>query len=103
MRRRNFLKKGAFSVSFTALSPFVFSNDIMRQNKVFPDSDKLLNAYYFRAHMYTCVPRQIREDMKWMADKGTQVVSVGVLEQDLWAAVENVEIICNEADKAGMK
>ena len=36
--------------------------------------------------MYTCVPRQIREDMEWMAAIGTNFVCVGVLEQDLFAA-----------------
>ncbi len=25
---------------------------------------KVLNSYYFRAHMYTMVPRHVREDMK---------------------------------------
>jgi len=67
------------------------------------NSERLLNAYYFRAHMYTMVPRQVREDLKWMADIGTNVVSVAVLEQDLRAAVENVEIIINEANKLGME
>jgi hypothetical protein len=63
---------------------------------------KLLNAYYFRAHMYTMVPRQVREDLQWMADVGTNIVSIAVLEQDLFAAVENIEIICDEASKLGM-
>lgn len=62
-----------------------------------------MNAYYFRAHMYTMVPRQVREDLQWMADVGTNIVSVAVLEQDLFAAVENIEIICNEANKMGME
>lgn len=77
-------------------------------NHVFPasrkrPSNKVLNSYYFRAHMYTMVPRQVREDLKWMADVGTNIVSVAILEQDLFAAVENVEIICNEAAKLGME
>lgn len=63
---------------------------------------KLLNAYYFRAHMYTMVPRHVREDMKWMAGVGTNVVSIAVLEQDLYAAVENIQVVCEEAQKAGM-
>lgn len=63
----------------------------------------LLNAYYFRAHMYTLVPRQVREDMEWMADAGTDAVSVAVLEQDLYAAISNVDIICHEAERVGMK
>ncbi len=62
-----------------------------------------INAYYFRAHTYTLVPRHVREDMKWMADIGTDAVTLGILEQDLFAAVENIEFISNEAQKAGMK
>jgi hypothetical protein len=63
---------------------------------------RLLNAYYFRAHLYTMVPHQVREDLKWMRDVGTQAVSIAVLEQDLFAAVENIHVICDEAGKLGM-
>jgi len=62
----------------------------------------LLNAYYFRQHMYSLVPRHVREDMQWMADVGTRAVSLALLEQDLYAARWNVEIICREAERAGM-
>lgn len=62
-----------------------------------------LNAYYLRAQTYTIVPRQIAEDMKWMADSGTDIVSVAVLEQDFTAAVENIRIICEEAHRFGMR
>ncbi len=64
---------------------------------------KQLSAYYFRSHMYTLVPRHVREDMTWMADIGTQAVVIGVLEQDLHAAVENIETIAAEAERVGMK
>lgn len=63
----------------------------------------LLNAYYFRRHTYTLVPRHLREDMEWMADCGTQAVSIGVLEQDLEAARWNLDHACREADRAGLK
>lgn len=63
----------------------------------------ILNAYYFRAHMYTIVPHQVKEDMKWMAGAGTKVVSIAILEQDLWAAESNIEIICESAEKEGME
>ncbi|MEO1478413.1 MAG: hypothetical protein AAFV01_07535, partial [Bacteroidota bacterium] len=43
---------------------------------------KVLNAYYFRAHMYTCVPRHVRHDMETMAEWGTTHVTIAVLEQD---------------------
>jgi len=52
--------------------------------------------------MYTMVPRHVREDLRWMADNGTQAVSVAVLEQDLTAAVENITFICEEAAKVGL-
>lgn len=61
-----------------------------------------LTSYYFRQHMYTLVPRHVREDMAWMADVGTDAVALAVLEQDLHAARENLDIICREADRVGM-
>jgi len=68
-----------------------------------PSKEKILSAYYFRAHTYTMVPGQVREDLTWMADHGTNAVCPAILEQDLFAAVENIEIICNEAEKLGMQ
>ncbi|MGB3852437.1 MAG: hypothetical protein WA958_21150 [Tunicatimonas sp.] len=95
--RRTFLKK---SLQTTGL---LLGTAPQRFPLAKQPTDKLLNAYYFRAHMYTMVPRQVREDMQWMADLGTDVVSVAVLEQDLFAAVENIEIICQEAERVGMQ
>lgn len=64
---------------------------------------EMVNAHYFRAHMYTMVPRHVREDLQWMADAGCTHLTLAVLEQDLFAAVENIEIVCNEAAKRGLK
>lgn len=63
----------------------------------------IITAYYFRAHSYTIVPRHVREDMEWMADHGTDAVCIGILEQDLNAAVENFQLISREANRVGMK
>lgn len=63
----------------------------------------MLNAYYFRHHMVSLVPRHVREDMKWMADVGTEMVSLAILEQDFEAARANVDVICAEAERVGMK
>lgn len=60
-------------------------------------------AYYFRAHSYTIVPKHVREDMEWMADHGTDAICIGILEQDLYAAVENFQLVCREANRVGMK
>ena len=97
MNRKEFIKRTAIAGSALSLiNSQTFASNVQRNNA------KTLNAYYFRAHMYTLVPRQVREDLKWMADIGTNIVSLAVLEQDFFAAVENIEIICNEAAKLGM-
>ena len=95
MNRRQFLSYSGMSLLAASALPQAFTRTPVKKKR-------LLNAYYFRAHMYTLVPHQIREDLKWMQDVGTQALSVAVLEQDLFAAVENIEIICNEATKLGM-
>ncbi len=61
------------------------------------------NAGYFRAHMYTCVPGHIRHDLQRMKDAGTDAVTVSVLEQDLFAAVENLRVIHQTARDLGMR
>ena len=62
----------------------------------------MLNAYYFRHHFYSIVPRHVRADMEWMRDIGTTAVSLAILEQDLYAARANVDIICAEAQRVGI-
>ncbi len=54
---------------------------------------EIVNAYYFRAHMYTMVPRHVREDLRWMAENGCNALTLAVLEQDFTAAVENIEFV----------
>ena len=98
MNRRDFLKTTGASLAATAAAGSPKTQAAVKRRK----DGKLLNAYYFRAQMYTLVPHQIREDLKWMQDVGTQAVSVAIVEQDFFAAVENIEIVCNEATKLGM-
>lgn len=62
-----------------------------------------LNAHYFRQHTYTIVPRQLREDLKWIADLGTDSITIGCLEQDLFAIQANLDTIFGEAARAGLK
>jgi hypothetical protein len=63
----------------------------------------ILNAYYFRQHSYTIVPRHLREDMEWIAETGSDAITLSVIEQDLFATKYNLEHICREADRAGLK
>ncbi|MFZ5972168.1 MAG: hypothetical protein ACOYXA_11305 [Bacteroidota bacterium] len=102
MKRRDFIKTTfSTAAAMGVAESFAFSPD-HTSPEIKQSPQPLLNAYYFRSHMYTLVPRHVREDLQWMADVGTDVVSVAILEQDLTAAVENVSIIQNEAAKLGM-
>ncbi len=101
MNRRTFIKS-ASSVAAASLpdsAAIAGSHQVKSSNS----SRAKIAAYYFRAHMYTCVPRQIREDMEWMADKGTDFVCPAVVEQDLFAAQENLNLITEEAERVGMR
>jgi hypothetical protein len=100
MNRRKFIQQGLATTGAAAIAGQALA--AQKSTGYFPATGRILNGYYFRAHMYTLVPRHVREDMKWMADIGTSVVSVAVLEQDLFAAVENIQIIVEEAKRLGM-
>ncbi len=99
--RRNFLK-----LSGAALLGAIGGRTSALAARTGPASGKSgtrFAAYYLNANMYTAVPRHVREDMAWMADVGTRFVCVGVLEQDLWAAHENLALIVEEVERAGMQ
>lgn len=99
MNRRRFIFNSLAGLTVATPATWAFATS----DRKMPTYKGLLTAYYFRAHTYTCVPLQIRDDMRRMAACGTQAVAVAVLEQDLYAARENIEIIANEASKAGMR
>jgi hypothetical protein len=98
MKRRKFIRQAALA----GLVPSTFGC-LSGMAPASAQKKKQLSAYYLRAHMYTIVPRQVREDMEWMAAIGTDNVCISLLEQDIWAAVENVNIIIEEAERVGMK
>ena len=92
MNRRSFMKIAGGGLASASLWHKLIASEM----NVKVAQSKIINAYYFRAHMYTLVPRHVREDLKWMADVGTNVVSLAILEQDLIAAKENVDFICDD-------
>ena len=51
--------------------------------------------------MYTMASNQVREDLEWMAARGTDAVTIAVLEQDLFAAIDNIEHVCAVTDDLG--
>lgn len=98
-----------FCLSIGYLSVPVYSNssnqpvnNIKKENKLQRRNGKVLNAFYYRAHMYTMVPSQVRDDMRWLANAGTNAISIAVLEQDFEAAYDNINLIVREANKVGM-
>lgn len=100
MNRRSFLHA---TVGAAALAPLPSAPRAAEPASSPHRAKPKLAAYYLRAHMYTCVPRHVRDDMEWMADKGTHFVCVAVLEQDLFAAQENHALIGAEAARVGLK
>lgn len=63
----------------------------------------LSGAYYLNAHMYSSVPKHVRADMEWIAEAGSAFVCVNILEQDLWAAGENIDLILSEAARVDLR
>lgn len=100
MNRRSFLHRAAATAALSAALPATAPAAAARGGA---RPGTKIAAYYLRAQTYTCVPRQVRDDMEWMADKGTDYVCAGVLEQDLFAAQENHALIAAEAARVGMK
>lgn len=101
--RREFLRAATASVPAFLATKAIAAKHPKVAARQSGTSDRLINAYYLRAQMYTMVPRQIREDMEWMADVGTNAVSIAVLEQDFFAAQRNIELIRREAARVNMK
>lgn len=99
MNRRDFLR----NVTVAAGASLVLDPARLTASDAAPRQRKaMLSAYYLRAHTYTLVPHQVREDLQWLADVGTNTVCVTVLEQDFEAARHNYDFICAEAEKRGM-
>lgn len=101
MNRKTFLKSAATLATLPALGVSSLAQAAKPGTK--RGGGKILSAYYFRAHMYTMVPRHVRDDLQWMADHGTNAVCIALLEQDFFAARKNVDIIANEAARVGMQ
>ncbi len=105
MNRREFIRN-SFGAGTIAMSSGSLRRAVHADNKKTPPnagSTTKIAAYYLGANVYTCVPRHVREDMEWMADKGTRYVCISVLEQDLFASHENQALMVAEAERAGMQ
>lgn len=97
-QRREFIKQVIAGAATGALTTGLATTEAVSRPKV-----ARLGAYYFRAHLYTLVPKHVREDLDWMKRLGTTDLMVAVLEQDLFAAKENLAFIITEAHKRNIK
>lgn len=61
----------------------------------------LLNAYYLNGSVFSIVPRHVRDDFQWMADHGTDAVSISMVERDL-ADRRKWDLFLTEAARAGL-
>ena len=66
-------------------------------------SDKLLGAYYFGAGYFTLVPQNIRHDLDEMKSWGTDLICIGITENDITYNKGNIRFIVDEAHKRNMK
>ena len=65
--------------------------------------DKLLGAYYFGAGYFTLVPDNIRRDLDEMKKLGTDIVCIGITENDIKYNEANIKFIIEEAHQRGMQ
>ncbi len=98
MKRRDFIKNTGLSAGVV----FAGHGGALPPEER-PAGSRMLNAFYIRAHMYTLVPRNVLNDLDWMASVGTNSITVSVLEQDMSASKNNLLFIVKEARKRGMQ
>lgn len=67
------------------------------------DSNRLLGAYYFGAGYFTLVPENIRHDLDDMKSLGTDIICIGVTENDIGINTGNIQYIIEECHKRGLK
>ena len=63
----------------------------------------IVNCFYQSKFAYTIVPWQIREDLERIRQQGASWITLNVLEQDRKAARENINLVFQEAERAGLQ
>ncbi len=103
------MKKLLFSITIALFLMYCNNPDTKNQtnrlseNQNQNNSNKLLGAYYFGAGYFTLVPENIRKDLEKMQKLGTDIICIGITENDTHKNVENIEFIIEEAHHRGMK
>ncbi|MBV6646802.1 MAG: hypothetical protein KI790_15195 [Cyclobacteriaceae bacterium] len=99
MKRRDFAK--------TTLAASLGASMLNLPSCSFPQKGgkkpSLINNIYYRANTFSMVPRHVAQDMQWMADHGSNALTIAISEQDFLHAYRNIELICSEAAKRNLK
>ncbi|GAA4273701.1 hypothetical protein U6A24_02810 [Aquimarina gracilis] len=100
MKRRDFAKittLGTIGTSILGI-PYGCSMDSKKRKK-----PSLINNLYYRANTFHYNPSHIATDMQWMADHGTNALTMAISEVDFGTSERNIEAIVTQAHKRGIK
>ncbi|MBQ0734680.1 hypothetical protein [Aquimarina celericrescens] len=99
MKRRDFTKITALGAIGTSILGIPYACNVAKGDK----KPSLINNLYYRANTFHYNPAHIAADMQWMADHGTNALTMAISEVDFNTAEQNIETIINEAHKRGIK
>lgn len=79
---------------------FLFCSKLAKESE---NNTRQLAAYYFGAGYFTLVPENIIHDLDDMKALGTDIICIGITENDIDINPGNIEFIVRESHKRGMK
>ncbi|MEM9680237.1 MAG: hypothetical protein AAF901_07920 [Bacteroidota bacterium] len=98
------ISRGSFYLYIILFSCLVFSCNPTQEETGQPSNpDKLLGAYYFGAGYFTMVPDNVRHDLDEMKSLGTDIVCIGITENDIKYNEANIKFIVEEAHQREMQ
>ena len=100
MKRRDFTKITALGALGTSVLGIPYACSVASEKAKRPS---LINNLYYRANTFHYNPIHIAADMQWMADHGTNALTMAISEVDFGNAERNIETIVLEAHKRGIK
>ncbi|MBP2831459.1 hypothetical protein J8281_04590 [Aquimarina sp. U1-2] len=100
MNRRDFTKLTVAATLGSSVLGVPFACNTTSEE---PKKPSLINNLYYRANTFHYNPAHIAADMQWMADHGTNALTMAISEVDFGKAERNIETIVTEAHKRGIK
>ncbi|NRB47173.1 MAG: hypothetical protein HRU41_05830 [Saprospiraceae bacterium] len=97
------MKKAILSLSMALMALAMTISSCESEPPSQPNSDKLLGAYYFGGGYFTLVPNNVRADLDGMKALGTDIICIGITENDIKYNEANIKFIVGEAHQRGMQ